>query len=62
MDAGKPLLLGTGVLSEEEFEVLRTNALREIDDDLDPDATPQYARLQCVYATRKAGVELGSLI
>ncbi|RXW19328.1 hypothetical protein EST38_g6524 [Candolleomyces aberdarensis] len=53
LKAGKPLLLGNGVL-EEEFDIIEQNAIREIHES----EIAQYTRLQCVFATKRYDVVL----
>ncbi|KAF6743763.1 hypothetical protein DFP72DRAFT_111671 [Ephemerocybe angulata] len=52
----KPLLMGNGV-SEERYEILVHHCVRELHES----ETPQYVRMQCVYATRRPDVLLGPL-
>ncbi|KAF6754291.1 S-adenosyl-L-methionine-dependent methyltransferase [Ephemerocybe angulata] len=52
----KPLLMGSGV-SEQRYEYLVHHCVRELHES----ETPQYVRMQCVYATRRPDVLLEPL-
>jgi len=50
------LLLESGVISQEAYDVLIENAMQEIM--YGEHLEPQFSRIQCVYATKKSDIEV----